>query len=456
MVEISTFPGEAAVMVSPERVSVLDASNLRVERYGLPMHMAALVILDAGPLLDASGELRLAAVRAHIDERTRSARRLRQVLTFPRRGRPVWAGVQDFDITHHVRTRVLPPPGDEATLLAACAELNEVPLDRTRPLWEMWLLTGLVENRIGLLIRLHHVVADGMAALAMLAPLFESAGTGFPAPRPEEDDRSQPEPFGRRIVPALRNGTQLLALLPARVRQLVLLVQQARSPRLSFNQPVGTHHRLTFLRADLAAAKEIAHAHGGKVNDVVLDAVAGGTRRLLTSRGELRPDLSINVSLATNIRRREDPRNRGNRVAIRVVRIPVDEPDPIRRLRQIVAATTAQRRLPPYQTGGRLLQRWMVRVMNHQRLVNLLVSNLPGPPTRLTFASAPVLEMFQVGLVQGNLAIGVGVISYAGQLTFNVVSDADVVPDVHLFAEGIADTLRDLGATTTSASRATT
>jgi hypothetical protein len=110
-VEISTFPGEAAVMVSPERVSVLDASNLRVERYGLPMHMAALVILDAGPLLDVSGELRLAAVQAHIDGRTRSARRLRQVLTFPRRGRPVWAGVQDFDITHHVGTRVLPRLG---------------------------------------------------------------------------------------------------------------------------------------------------------------------------------------------------------------------------------------------------------------------------------------------------------------------------------------------------------
>lgn len=173
-----------------ERVSVLDASNLRVEKYGLPMHMAALVILDAGPLLDPSGALRLVAVGAHIEERTRSARRLRQVLAFPRRGRPVWVGSADLDITHHVRARALPPPADEATLLAACAELNEVPLDRSRPLWEIWLLTGMAGNRIGMLIRLHHVVADGMAALAMLAPLFELAETGSPASLPEEDERN--------------------------------------------------------------------------------------------------------------------------------------------------------------------------------------------------------------------------------------------------------------------------
>jgi hypothetical protein len=135
-----------------ERVSVLDVSNLRVEKYGLPMHMAALVLLDAGPLLDPSGALRPVAVSAHIEERTRSARRLRQVLAFPRRGRPVWVGFADLDITHHVRARALPPPADEATLLAACAELNEVPLDRSRPLWAIWLLTGMTGDRIGMLI----------------------------------------------------------------------------------------------------------------------------------------------------------------------------------------------------------------------------------------------------------------------------------------------------------------
>jgi WS/DGAT/MGAT family acyltransferase len=442
-------------MMATERVSVLDASNLRVEKYGLPMHVAALAILDAGPLLDGAGGLRLAAIQRHIEQSTGSARRLRQVLTFPRWGRPAWAVSRDFGIVYHVHTRALPPPADEATLLAACAELNKVPLDRTRPLWEIWLLTGMLGNRIGLLIRLHHVVADGMAALAMLAPLFERADSGSPAPVPEEDERSQPEHLGRRVLSAFGRAEQLVALLPARLRQLALLLQQARNPRLSLNQPVGPLHRLTLVRADLAAAKAVAHAHGGKVNDVVLAAVAGGTRRLLESRGELRSDLSINVSLATNIRRREDPRSSGNRVGIRVIRIPLSEQDPIRRLEQIVAATTAQRRLPPYHTGGRLLQRWTVQVMNHQRLVNLMVSNLPGPPAPLTFLGARVLEMFQIGLLQGNLAIGVGVLSYAGQLNFDIVTDAAVIPDVSLFAEGMAETLRELGAITATASETT-
>jgi WS/DGAT/MGAT family acyltransferase len=437
-----------------ERVSVLDASNLRVERYGLPMHVAALVILDAGPMLDPSGDLRLAAVRAHVEECTRSARRLRQVLAFPRWGRPIWVTFDDFDITQHVRTRALPSPADEAALLAACAELNEEPLDRSRPLWEMWLLTGMVGNRIGLLIRLHHVVADGMAALGMLAPLFEPAESDSTPTPPQPGPSSQRQPDRRRAWSALRRCGQFAAVLPAMVRQLTVLLRQARSPMLSLNQPVGPHRRLTLVRADLVAARTVAHAHGGKVNDVVLAAVAGGTRHLLERRGDLRPDLSVNVSLATSIRRTKDPSS-GNRVAVRVVRIPVGEPDPVLRLEQIVAATMAQRRLPPYQPSGRLLQRWMVRVMNRQRLVNLLVSNLPGPPTPLLFAGARVMEMAQVGVVQGNLAIGVGVLSYAGQLTFDVVCDAAVVPDVHLFAEGMTGTLRELGAISTPRSEAT-
>jgi diacylglycerol O-acyltransferase / wax synthase len=443
------------VRMSTERVSVLDASNLRVESNGLPMHVAALVILEAGPLLDAAGELRLAAILAHIEERTRSACRLRQVLAFRRRGRPVWIDSQDFDITHHVHTRAIPPPANEAILLAACAELNKVPLDRTRPLWEIWLLTGLTGNRIALLIRLHHVVADGIAALAMLAPLFEPTDTESPAPPPADNESTEYEFLRRRLLSAFRRGRQFVVLMPAMIRQMALMLKQARSPRLSLNQPVGPRRRLTLVRAELAATKAVAHAHGGKVNDVVLAAVAGGTRRLLERRGELCPNMSINVSLATNIRRREDPRSSGNRVGIRVVRIPLGEPDPNRLLERIVAATSTQRRLPPFQPSGRLLQRWMVRVMKHQRLVNLMVSNLPGPPTPLSFAGAPVLEMFQVGVVQGNLAIGVGVLSYAGQLTFDVVSDADVIPDVHLFAKGMAETLRDLGATTATASETT-
>jgi diacylglycerol O-acyltransferase len=249
-------------MASTERVSVLDASNLRVERYGLPMHMAALVILDAGPLLDAGGELRLAAIRAHIEERTRSAARLRQVLALSTSGTSGGTLIHDFDITRHVHTRALPPPGDEATLLAACAELNEVPLDRTRPLWEMWLLTGLVGNRLGLLIRLHHVVADGMAALAMLAPLFEFADT--PASQRYQNRTNGRSPNLLAAASCRPSAVQrsLWRCCQPEFGSWHCCCNRPGTPRLSLNQPVGPHHRLTLVRADLAAAKAVAHAQG--------------------------------------------------------------------------------------------------------------------------------------------------------------------------------------------------
>jgi hypothetical protein len=128
-----------------DRLSPLDVSNLRVEDHGLPMHVAALAILEGAPLLDASGQLRLDALRGHLERRLHQAPRLRQVLYRPRLGLgpPVWVDDARFDIRRHVRARAIRTPGDEATLLGVCSQLNEPPLDRSRPLWELWVLTGL-------------------------------------------------------------------------------------------------------------------------------------------------------------------------------------------------------------------------------------------------------------------------------------------------------------------------
>jgi WS/DGAT/MGAT family acyltransferase len=348
-----------------------------------------------------------------------------------------------------VRTQALPAPGDQKTLLATCCELNDPPLNRSRPLWEIWLLTGLVEDRVGLLIRLHHVIADGIAALALLAPLFDpvsgaqAAGTTTPG---NPGDSTRLGALTNKITAAAANSRSAAAYLAMWLRQLALLTRQGRAPMTSLNRPVGRHRQVVLHRADLAAVKAVAHSHDGKVNDMVLAAVAGGTHRLLEGRGELTPDLVLKVSVAASIRQPADARVGGNRVGIRVVDIPVGEPDPVRRLERIVAETTAQRGRPPYQPNGRFVQRWMVGMMFHQRLVNVLVSNVPGPPAQLYFAGAAVRELFQLGVVQGNLALAVGVLSYAGQLNFDIVVDADIIPDVTVFAEGLADTLQQLGA----------
>ena len=175
-----------------ERLSPRDLVNLRVEDRGLPMHVAALIIVDgavragladsgraglAGPrdLARPAGLLDLDTLRVIVAQRLHLAPRLRQVpyRPGPGRGLPVWVDAAGFDIGEHVRARPVPAPGDEAALLRVCAGLNQDRLDRSRPLWQMWLLTGLADHRAGLLVRLHHVVADGIAALAMLTALCD-------------------------------------------------------------------------------------------------------------------------------------------------------------------------------------------------------------------------------------------------------------------------------------------
>ncbi|MFI7742323.1 wax ester/triacylglycerol synthase domain-containing protein [Kocuria rhizosphaericola] len=410
-----------------QRISALDEANLRVERHGVPMHVAALALLEAGPLLDPGGHLRLGVVREHVERRTRDVRRLRQVLARPGGGRPVWLDDPVFDVSRHVRSRPVPPPGDEDGLLRVCAGIDAAPLPRDRPLWELWLLPGLADGRTGLLIRWHHVLADGLAALTLLAPLFDTAPGDAPDAPARPGAGGGPPP-----VPARARAAARLLGSAAQVRGALA---EGRAPVLSINRPVGARRGAVLVRADLAAVRELAHRHGGTVNDVVLTAVAGGARRLLAARGELAGVPELKVSVAASVRGPGDPAG-GNRTGVRVVAVPVGEPDPVARLRRIAATTAAQRARPPYRPGGRLAQRWMVRVMDRQRVVNLMLSNVRGPAAPLIFAGAPVRELFQLGAVQGNLALAVGVVSYAGTLGIDVVADADVVPDLPVFAAG--------------------
>ncbi len=418
-----------------DRISPLDMSNLRVEERGLPMHMAALCLLDGRPLRDEAGELDVARIRRYVDGRTREVRRLHQVLAWPdgRHGSPRWRDAPGFDIAEHVRSRRVPAPRDEAALLRLCADLNRPPLDRSRPLWEVWLLDGLADGRVALLLRLHHVVADGIAAVGLFSSLFDGASPAADAAPVVTAPDGQPPGLSR-----------IAGHVVVRARQAWALARSGRAPALSWNRPVGARQVHRLVRSDLALAKAAAHAHGGKVNDLVLAAVGGGAHRLLESRHELRPGVDMRVSVAASIRRTGE--SGGNRVAVRLVPVPVSEADPGHRLDTVARRTAAQRGEPPLQPSGRYLQRWMVRIMARQRLINLVLSNLPGPPEPLWFAGAPVQEMFQLSMLQGNCAIGVGVLSYAGRLTFDIVADADVVPDVEVFADGVAETLGHLGA----------
>ena len=444
-----------------ERVTPLDVSNLRVEQHGLPMNVGALAILEPRALLDSSGDLDLDAIRARISHRLHLAPRLRQSLYWPGFGfgAPVWVDDASFDISRHVRTRPVPAPGGEDALLATCVELNDRPFDRAHPLWEIWFLTEWLDGRVSMLVRFHHVLADGLAALMLLGVLFDAAPEASAPDGPTWKPRPVPTRSEllrdgmRRPITALRGGLgriehpqQTLARGKTFLRQAAQFAREGRAPPTSFNRPVGKRHRLMLVRGDLERARQVAHAHHATVNDVVLCAMAGGARALLTGRGELYPDLVLKVSVAASVRAPEGSSQVGNLVGVLLVPLPMSEEDPIRRLEQIARATAKRKRLPPYQPAGRLLQRWMVRSMNRQRRINLLMSNLPGPPQPMYFAGTKILEIFQIGVIQGNVPVQIGVLSYAGQLNLDIAGDAAVVPDLDAFARGMADDLERLGA----------
>ena len=451
-----------------ERLTPLDVSNLRIERHGLPMNVAALAILEGRGPLDASGELALGPIRARIEHRLHLAPRLRQRLYRPGFGfgAPVWVDDASFDISRHVRTRPPGPAGGgEDALLAACVELNDRPFDQAHPLWEIWLLTGALDGHVSMLIRFHHVLADGMAALLLLGTLFDSAplDSAPEAPEPETPAwTARPIPTRsellldalRRPITGNRRGFHNIAhprrtLAPAGTlfRQALQLAREGRAPRTSFNRPVGKQHRILLVRADLEQAKQVAHAHHATVNDVVLCTIAGGARALLAGRGQLQRPLVLKVSVAASVRAPTSASRAGNLVGILLVPVPIaEDDDPTRRLEQIARATAERKQLPPYQPAARFLQRWMIRTMNRQRRINLLMSNLPGPPQPLYFAGAKILEVFQIGVVQGNVAVQVGALSYAGQLNLDIVADANLVPDLKVFADGMTEDLERLGA----------
>ena len=446
-----------------DRLSSQDLSSLRVEARGVAMHVAALAILDGARLRDPEGERRLQELRAEVERRLHLAPRLRQVLVQPPfgGGRPLWVDDARFDISKHVRTRAVDPPGDEGALLAACAELDEPPLDRSRPPWELWFLTGLADGGVGMLIRLHHVVADGVASVALLGSLFDAppgapaidTSTWVPAPPPPAramriDNAHRRAAAARRACAGLVHPDVWSRRLVAQARAAKDALGGGRAPDSSINVPVAGRRRISLARADLERAREVAHAHGGTINDVVLAAVAGGARALLGRRGEAVAGGTLRASVPVSIRGSADRPSDGNLVALMVVSLPVGEPDPARRLQTIARETTRLKRRP-HATGSlpgpAVVQRAVVAMMHRQRLVNLFTSNVPGPPTPVSFVGAPVREVFQIGVVQGNVAIAVGALSYAGRLNIDVVADAAAVPDLEVFADGLRRSLDELG-----------
>jgi len=435
-----------------------------------PQDVGALAILDAGDLLRADGSFRVEAARDAVEARLHLLPRFRQVLYEPGRGfgGPLWVDCAAFDIRDHVHAVAVGLPGDEAQLLATVETLRRRRLDRSRPLWEMWFLPGLADRRVGLFVRLHHVVADGIAGVAAVAALLDVVPDAV---------SPQPHPW----TPAARPSRSRLFIDNVRVRvggvaravsRVAHPVEQARrvaqgwpavrelvaaepGPVTSLGRLIGRGRNLALVRSSLGDMKAIAHTHDATINDVLLAATAGGVRRLLQSRGESVEHLVVPIYVPVSLRLEPGGAPEGgNFISQMVMPLPVGESDPTARLRQIGLESATRKALPRAALGGvfrnKLIAGVMLKFIARQR-VNLVSADLPGPPVALYFAGAQVREVFPLVNLLGTVSLGVAALSYAGTFNIMVVADADAYPDLEAFANGVRDDLGALEATARSA-----
>jgi WS/DGAT/MGAT family acyltransferase len=445
-----------------DRVTAPDLMLIWPQEEGWPQYIGALITLDGRSLFDGEGRFLIEPVREAIARRLHLAPRFRQVLYWPRPGLgwPVWADAQSFDIAEHVGVHPVPSPGDERQLLLACETLRRRPLHRARPLWHMWFLAGLSDQRVALFIKMHHAIADGVAGVATLAAFLDpvadppqmSAPAWSPSPLPSTRElfRDNLRRRRRELGRALSALTQPIATARRLRRSWPAareIFAEGRAPRTSLNRRIGSDRRLAIIRGSLDVAKTIAHTHRATVNDVLLTAVAAGYTDLFRSRGEPIEDVVLRAFVPVSHHQEQPGQARGNVDAGMLVPLPIGEPDDIRRL-QTIAADTAERKKksrPPAGSMFRtvLLQRAFLRLMPRQRFMNAYVTNVPGPPIPLYVAGAPLLEIFPIVPLTANISIGVGALSYAQQFNLAVVADRDLCPDLEVFADAVR---RSLGA----------
>jgi WS/DGAT/MGAT family acyltransferase len=437
-----------------------------------PQEIGALAILDGAPLFGPDGRFRIEELRVVIESRLHLVPRFRQLLCVPRRGLggPLWVDAPELDVGDHVRVTPLPEGAGEASLLVAVERLRRQRLDRSRPLWGMWFLPGLADGRVGLFVKMHHVIADGIAGVATFGAFLDPtlvtalppARRRTPRPAPAAGDlladhlRRQVEGMDRAFSKLAR---PLASLREARTEWSPVreLLTEPPTVETSLNRMVGPDRTFALVRSDLDRVKEVAHGHDAKVNDVLLAAIAGGLRGLLRARGESVDGVTVRIGVPVSLRLRQGGGGGGNRVGEILVPLPLGVADPSRRLRDIAAETAIRKERPP-PSVGRLLRtrvgrRLMLRALDRQRL-NVTSADVPGPPMPLNLAGAPVLEVFPILPLIWKVSLGVGAMSYAGQFNLMAVADRDACPDLEVFASAVHDELAELGVTPSTSSLA--
>jgi WS/DGAT/MGAT family acyltransferase len=452
-----------------DRLTAVDASFLTNESSSSHMHIGGLLIFEGPPppyveFVD------------HVRSRLDKVPRFRQHLVVPplEAGRPLWADDVNFNLRYHIRHTALPEPGGERQLVRLAGRVFSQQLDRSKPLWEMWLVQGLERDRFAILTKTHHALVDGVSGVDIGTVLFDLERN--PQPEPREDGwKPQPTPSSAELV---TRGLSDLANTPVRlvegaldaVRRPEAAAQRITeavagvgevvgaladpAPTVPLNEPIGPHRRFVFTSSDLATLKRIKDILGGTVNDVVLAVVTGALRRWLQGRGVRTEGLELRALVPVSIRAEDERGNLGNRIALMRGPLPVYLEDPVRRLREVSREMEGVKR-SKQALGAEMISRFndfapptllaqASRLNFSTRLFNLIVTNVPGPQIPLYVLGREMEEVFPIAFLPQNHGLAVAIMSYNGHVGFGLLADYDSMEDVVVVAEGIDESLAEL------------
>jgi len=450
-------------------LTAADVSFLRDEHGGAHMHVGGIAVFrGAAPPIDE--------IRAHVLRRLARVPRYRMRLVHPPYGlgRPAWATDPSFNLEYHVRHVGLPAPGGEEELRAAAARIFSQRLDRTKPLWELWVLEGVGRDRFAIVTKSHHALVDGVVAVDLMTALLDPEGQdGDAAEAPVAPLPAPPLPSDAQLLlaTAKAGGRQLLAA-PARLlgdaarrpvdglrrsREAVgdairrVRVGAASAPPSPLNVPIGPHRRISRVGVPLGDLKRVKDTFGGSVNDVVLAAVTGALRHWMRDRGLRTAEIELRAAVPVAIEGRGDgPRP----ISLVYAPLPVGEPDPVARLERIRRATSealAEKRpvaaeqlaaAESFAPPSVLAQ--ASRLPLAAARFNLMVTNIPGPQVPMHLLGRRMVTMVPVPFLSPGRSLAVAVMSYGGTAEFGLLGDLDKLPDLDAIGGGIEQAVAEL------------
>jgi diacylglycerol O-acyltransferase / wax synthase len=452
-----------------DTLSAQDASFLNVEDEVNHMHIGSVGIFE-GPA-PTRDELQVA-----VEDKLHLVPRYRQKVRYPplHAGPPVWIDDVHFNLDYHVRRTALASPGGEDELRALVGRVMSQQLDRTKPLWEMWVVEGLGSGRWALVSKTHHCMVDGVAATDLLSVLLDSERTPAAEPAPSWNPKPEPsvvelstQPLGRLLTSPM----QLLSAAREAVRgprdmaELALQTAQGTArmstllrpaPKSSLNGSIGPHRRWDWASCQLSDVKRVRQGLGGTINDVVLAAISRGFRDLLLARGEDPSRLIVRTLVPVSVRRPQDRGTYNNRVSAMYAELPIGIADPVERLEAVRRQMEGLKRSNQAVAGDVLVSlsgfapalllalgtRLAIRIP--QRSLNTVTTNVPGPQHPLYLAGRRMLEAIPYVPLAGQVRVGVAIFSYDGSLKFGVTGDYDAAPDIRVLCEGIESGMDEL------------